>query len=498
MESDVKASRRHVRINGVLASVCWTLIIALSLAWNAYQQRKGVMAFARIQAEANINKDIAFRRWATAHGGVYVRPTDKWPPDKYLTLPDRDVVTTGGMQLSLINPAYMMRQIMEGYAEQYGVKGHITGLSPINPHNVPDAWERRVLESFIMGATHAAETSEIDGKTHLRVMLPMYLEGGCLKCHVDAGSDKAGVQGGVSVSVPLAPFEETAAQELRIALSTHSGIWLIGMAGIVAVSRRARQRDDEREKAQREISELNASLERRVAERTADLERANRELESFSYTISHDLRAPLRAINGFAHLLIEGEGGRLSEEGKRMFGRIVHNSNRLGELIDDVLEYSRAGRIALVKAEVDLDRLARMVALDLFESCPAVAVDIAALPTVQGDETMLRQIFVNLLGNALKFSAGVPQPRVEIGVQEREGRRIYYVRDNGVGLDMNYADKLFGMFQRIHSEAQYPGTGVGLAIVQRLVERHGGEIWAESTPGFGATFYFTLGAENTP
>lgn len=497
MEPAMKSSHQQARLNTALAVVLWTVFIGLSLAWNVYQQRKEVMEFARIQAEANLNKDIAFRRWATEHGGVYVKPSQKWPADKYLTLPDRDVVTTEGKQLTLINPAYMMRQIMEGYAEQYGVKGRITGLQPINPLNVPDEWERRVLEAFAMGATQAVETSEIGGKKHLRVMLPMYLEGGCLKCHAGDGGDRQGVQGGVSVSVPLAPFEEAAAQELRIALATHGGIWLVGVAGILLFSRRARQRVAERERARQEISELNASLERRVAERTADLERANRELEAFSYTVSHDLRAPLRAINGFAHLLIEGEGERLSEEGKRMFGRIVHNSNRLGELIDDVLEYSRAGRIALVPAEVDLELLAHSVAHELLESYSTATIDVAPLPCVQGDLTMLRQVLVNLVGNALKFSAGTPRPRVEVGVQERDGRRAFFVRDNGVGFDMNYVDKLFGMFQRIHSEAQFPGTGVGLAIVQRLVERHGGEVWAESAPGLGATFYFTLGKEKT-
>ncbi len=493
MEESGKAYCRHVRRNATLAVLFWSLCIGASLAWNVYQHRSAVMEFARIQAEANINKDIAFRRWATEHGGVYVRPTEKWPADTYLKHSERDVVTTTGTRLTMINPAYMMRQIMEGYAEQYGVKGHITGLKPINPKNAPDAWERKVLESFALGVTEAAETSEIDGKAHLRMMLPMYLEGGCLKCHEDGGGRVEEVQGGVSISVPLTPFEAAAAQELRIALLSHGGIWLVGLGGILIVSRRARQRVDERERARLEIFGLNASLERRVAERTADLERANRELEAFSYTVSHDLRAPLRAINGFAHLLIEGEGERLSDEGKRMFGRIVHNSNRLGELIDDVLEYSRAGRIALVPARVDLSRLAQTVADEFSESYPQAAIEIASLPAVEGDETMLRQVLMNLVGNALKFSVHVPRPHVEVGMQDKAGERVFFVRDNGVGFDMNYAGKLFGMFQRIHSEAQFPGTGVGLAIVQRLIDRHGGRVWAESAPNQGATFYFTLG-----
>jgi len=483
---------RPIRRNAALAVLFWSSCFALSLFWNQYQQREQTQRLARIQADAHINKDIAFRRWATSHGGVYVRADGRWPADAYLDVPERDVVTKAGTRLTLINPAYMMRQIMDGFAEQYGVRGHVTSLNPINPGNRPDEWERGVLESFAMGATEAIEVGELEGRRHLRVMLPMYMEGGCLNCHRDSGAQVGQIQGGVSTSVPLAPFEATAAQANRISLASHGALWLIGVTGICVVARQARRRVVEREKAKTEIAELNASLERRVGERTADLERANRELEAFSYTVSHDLRAPLRAINGFAHLLLDGEGGRLSDEGKRMFSRIVYNSNRLGELIDDVLEYSRVGRTALVAVRVDLQHMAHAVAADMADSYPAARVEIAALPAVQGDETMLRQVLANLIGNALKFSGKAAQPLVEVGVLEVAGKQAFFVRDNGVGFDMNHAGKLFGMFQRIHPESQFPGTGVGLAIVQRLVERHGGRVWAESQPQRGATFFFTL------
>jgi PAS domain S-box-containing protein len=247
-----------------------------------------------------------------------------------------------------------------------------------------------------------------------------------------------------------------------------------------------------RVEAERRIHELNESLECRVAERTAELERANKELQAFSSTVSHDLRAPLRAINGYSRLLLENEATSLSADGKGLLDRVVANSNKLGTLIEEILEYSRAGQKPLDRAPVDLGKLARAVAEELAGQHPAARVEVASLPLVEGDATMLHQILANLIGNALKFSASRPEPRVEVGCRREEGKEVFFVRDNGAGFDMRYAGRLFGMFQRLHSEKEFPGTGVGLAIVKRLIERHGGRIWAESAPDSGATFHFTL------
>jgi PAS domain S-box-containing protein len=248
----------------------------------------------------------------------------------------------------------------------------------------------------------------------------------------------------------------------------------------------------ERVESERRIREINESLERRVAERTVELERANKELESFSSTVSHDLRAPLRAINGFSRLLLENERAQLSDDGQGMLDRIVANSSKLGALIEEILEYSRAAQKPLHRAPVDLGKLARSIATEMAGDHPAARVDVAALPLVEGDATMLHQVLQNLVGNALKFSAGRSAPRVEVGCSREGDEDVFFVRDNGAGFDMRYADKLFGMFQRMHSESQFPGTGVGLAIVKRLIERHGGRIRAESAPEAGATFYFTV------
>ncbi len=241
-----------------------------------------------------------------------------------------------------------------------------------------------------------------------------------------------------------------------------------------------------------QLRALSATLEQRVAERTAALERANAELESFSYSVSHDLRAPLRALNGYASILAAEEGGKLSPEGRAHLERIARNAVRMGELIDDLLQFSRVGRDELRREKVELAELARTQAAESREGYPAARVTIGPLPTVSADAAMLRQVFANLVGNALKFSSRRSDPHVEIGAAVHEGQQAIYVRDNGEGFDMRYAGKLFGVFQRMHTESEFPGTGVGLAIVKRIVERHGGRVWAEAAPGAGATFYFTL------
>lgn len=242
-----------------------------------------------------------------------------------------------------------------------------------------------------------------------------------------------------------------------------------------------------------EICRLNAGLEARVAERTAALERANKALESFAYSVSHDLQAPLRAIIGYSQIVVEDERARLSEAGRGMLDRVIHNTGRMSELIANILEYSRAGRRPLMTREVDLAALARTVAADLHADYPAAEVRIAELPRIVGDPTMLEQVLQNLIGNALKYSAKQARPQVDVAVQRDGERTVFVVSDNGAGFDMRYADRLFGLFQRLHADSQFPGTGVGLAIVKRLIERHGGEIWAEAEPDRGARFCFTLG-----
>jgi signal transduction histidine kinase len=248
--------------------------------------------------------------------------------------------------------------------------------------------------------------------------------------------------------------------------------------------------------AQRDATEqLNAELERRVTERTAQLEEINKELEAFSYSVSHDLRMPLRHINGYIDLLVKESGGALSQEAQRYLEVVTGASRKMGQLIDDLLSFSRMGRAEMNERSVDLDALVQHVILSLEADTRGrnIAWTISPLPAVKGDSSMLQQAFANLLGNAVKYTRQRDPAQIEIGCSgEQEGQVILFVRDNGVGFEMKYADKLFGVFQRLHRADQFEGTGIGLANVRRIIARHGGRIWAEAAQDRGATFYFTL------
>jgi PAS domain S-box-containing protein len=242
--------------------------------------------------------------------------------------------------------------------------------------------------------------------------------------------------------------------------------------------------------AQEEVRALNASLERRVADRTAELERSMKDMETISYSIAHDLRAPLRSVNGFASLIAEEDADRLSPVGRDMFNRIARSSRNMGQMITDMLELLRVVRVELDAVPVDMKALAQSVAEVLAPDAPQALIGVQDLPPALGDATLLRQVLLNLMDNALKYSRHLDQPSVVVGFDKAQ--RCYFVRDNGLGFDMARAGKLFGLFQRLHAGTDVPGTGVGLAIVARIVERHGGRAWAESQPGQGATFRWTL------
>jgi light-regulated signal transduction histidine kinase (bacteriophytochrome) len=246
----------------------------------------------------------------------------------------------------------------------------------------------------------------------------------------------------------------------------------------------------ERLRAEAQIRHLNEQLKARAQA----LAEANNELESFSFSVSHDLRAPLRVISGYSHILLEDCCDKLGAEDKDGLQAVVAASQRMGELIDDLLQLSGITRSELHRAPVDLSALARSVADELRKANPERSVELLIEPDLitQADARLMRIVLENLLGNAWKFTSQKPVARIEFGRTTRKGAPAYFVRDNGAGFDMAYANKLFGAFQRLHSTTEFPGTGIGLATVQRVIHRHGGQVWAEGEVGRGATFYFRL------
>jgi PAS domain S-box-containing protein len=251
---------------------------------------------------------------------------------------------------------------------------------------------------------------------------------------------------------------------------------------------------NDQKQAETEIHELNGTLEQRVTERTSQLEAANKEMEAFSYSVSHDLRAPLRAINGFAGIVLEEFSSQVPEKGREYLERVRAGGKRMGELIDDLLAFSRLSRQSVNRRTVNSDEIVQNVLEELKPQHEDREIEwqIKDLPSCEGDPVLLKQVWVNLLSNAVKYTRGREPASVEIGCTCENGENIFFVRDNGAGFDMQYSNKLFGVFQRLHRSDEFEGTGVGLAIVRRVVQRHGGRVWAEAAVNRGATFYFTL------
>src|SRR3990172_7823206 len=243
-----------------------------------------------------------------------------------------------------------------------------------------------------------------------------------------------------------------------------------------------------------EISRINEELENRVLQRTAELSAANKELDSFSYSVSHDLRAPLRGIDGFSHILLEDYSDKLDEEGKRLLNLIRGKTQRMGQLIEALLAFSRLVRQQIELTEIAMGELAKVVFDELKANTPQQMMQfkINTLPAARGDRSMIRQVFANLLSNAIKFTRRKENAIIEVNGWVEANENLYYVKDNGVGFDMQYVNKLFGVFQRLHSVEEFEGTGVGLAIVERIIRRHGGRVWAEGKVDESATFYFTI------
>lgn len=480
----------RVRRYTFLALAVWTVLLALSLGWNITKQREITQELATNTARANFNKDMAYRLWASSHGGVYVEPTEKTPPSPWMAhLPDRDLITTDGRMLTLMNPAYMLREMMQDYGDLYGIKGRIVGIVTLNPANTADPWEADGIRQFSAGTRQEIlEVADIDGAPYLRLLRPFRMEPSCQKCHGHLGFQDGEVRGAIGVSVPLAPYRASEAGVVVTMAASHAILWLLGGIAIILIAFRSHSRQMAAERLTQALRDKNEALQR-----------SNDDLEAYAYVASHDLREPLRNVTSFSTLLARRLGGRLDEEEEEIIRIVGDAASRMDGLVRGLLEVSRVGRDAQPPQPVSLARVVDSACSSLqrqMEESEASFHLLAPLPQVQGNEDELYRLFLNLFANALRYK-GSPPLRVIIDcAPEAPGDWRITVADNGIGIEPGhgYEERIFGLFQRLHQRDAYGGgTGIGLPICRKIVTRHGGRIWAESDgPGKGTRFILTL------
>ena len=513
MNSLKKADNESIRIRyyaGALI-VVWSVIVSASLIWNGSQQKQTTLSMARIQARVAHQKDVTYRRWSAKHGGVYVPVSEETIPNPYLGTPERDITTPSGSSLTLMNPAYMTRQVHELAEKAYGIHGHITSLNPIRPENAPDPWESKALKAFESETEEVSSIEEMGGKVYMRLMRPLLTEKSCLKCHSAQGYKAGDVRGGISVSIPMAPLWTIERSHMLTLSVAHGLIWLIGLLGIGVGTRRLGHQIDQRkrteEKLNQTLAELvdsNADLEKK----TAELEQANTQLQEldrlksvFIASMSHELRTPLNSIIGFTGIILQGLPGPLNEKQTRQLNMVRDSADHLLNLINDILDISKieAGEVEIV---VDPFNMREVVKKAVRTVAPLAEKKGLMIKTEVGpgvgrivsDQRRVEQVLINLVNNAVKFTE---KGEVLIECQLNDDWLVTRVVDTGIGIKPEDMGRLFEAFQQVDTglARQHEGTGLGLSICEKLVELLGGEIRAESEWGVGSTFTFMLPRE---
>lgn len=488
---------------GLPQIAAWTLMLGIMLGLTLYVHHQDILKEALLDARNYYRLNYHYRAWNAGIGGLYA-PVEKVAPNPYLALPGRDITTDDQRRLTLVNPAYMSRMVFERirYDSATPIIIKLTSLKPLNPVNTPDAWEREALMAFERtGSPDKFQVITLNDAPYMRYISRFVTEKNCLVCHASQGYKQGDIRGGISVAIPLTPYFIAEARTGQTITGGYLLLWVSGGTVLAMVSRKRHEQTSaleaevvERQIAQDEVIKLNAELEQRVHERTTQLKETINELEAFSYSVSHDLRAPLRSIDGFSKALLEDNIDRLDQQGQDYLRRVRAASQRMAGLIDDLLKLSRVTSGEMKRESIVLSAMARSVAEELRRTEPDREVEFVIQDALDdlGDPQLLQVVLENLLGNAWKFTAQHGSARIEFGISTADGKREYFVRDDGAGFDMTYAGRLFVPFQRLHDFNEFPGTGIGLSIVQRIIRRHGGDIRAEGALERGATIYFTL------
>lgn len=459
------------------AVLAWTLLCFLSAYWNIDTEKNKTLDLAEKEALTVFNKDQAIRFWATDHEGVYVPVTKSTTPNRYLShIRERDLVTPTGRQLTLMNPAYMLRQVMNHYASLYSAKGHITSINTLNPINKPDKWEVNALQRFDHGEKEVTEVVLIGDKHYLRFMRPMYTKAGCLKCHAHQGYKLGDVRGGVSVSIPLAPYLELEKKSTLKLYFSHLVFLLSGLSVIFFFYFRSKQHIIERNETAQTILEQSEKI------------------KFFTYSVVHDLKSPIIALHGLTNLLKKNYQDTLDEKGKQYCANIASSAEKLNSFVGQLNEYISTKEHPLAIQEIDVSEICRDIREEFSSqlrerniSWTAPAPDTI----IRADRTALVRILRNFIDNALKYG-GKNLSRIGVAYKDSEGLHTLCVSNDGNLILPDVYQQLFIQFKRDCEDVNVAGTGLGLAIVKELVELHGGRVWGESDNDSETTFCFTI------
>ena len=482
------------------AGVAWTVLMGGSLAWNLHRAHLAILDLAVVEARATFSKDLVYRRWNAGQGGVYVVASAHTPPNPWLAgVPGRDVVTTDGRHLTLVNPAYMTRQVHELAAQDFGTRGHIASLKPLRPENRPDAWEAAALRRFEAGAAEVVEEADLEGDSSLRFMGRLVTEARCLKCHAQQGYQVGDVRGGISVAVPLAPFLEAERRQAASLAGWHGLIWLLGLAGLVFGGRRLSERVAEREAALRALHEAEQQLAR------------SRRLEAVGQLaggLAHDLNNVLAPILSYAGLALEELPA--GSETHRDLVEVVEAAQRARDLVRRLLAFARRQPVEVVA--LDLSEVTASLGpmlRDVLGRRAELALELAeGLPAVEADRGQLETVLVNLAANARDAMPSGGTVRFATAREELDAARaaalevrpgphvLLSVTDTGAGMTPEVLAHAFEPFFTTKEVGQ--GAGLGLASVHGVVRQHGGAVAVESAPGRGTTLRVWLPAGPRP
>lgn len=468
---------RSLRWSAVLAILAWSGLCFLSGYFYVAQEKGRTLELARKEAVTVFNKDKAFRYWGTSHGGVYVPVTEKNPPNPALShIPERDIVTPSGRQLTLLNPAYMMRQIMAQYEQLYAVKGHLTSLNVMNEDNAPDEWERDALNKFEHGVPEVFETVVAGGQLWLKLLRPMTTKPACLICHAEQGYTVGDIRGAVGVTVAMDPYLVMEAKALRVIYVSHVSFWALGLLIVGLSFLHGKKRIVERAEVQQVLED---SFEK---------------IKLFAYSVSHDLKNPVVSIHGLTKSLEKRYGELLDERGGRYCRQIIRSAEQITKLVEQINIY-----ISTKEHPIDVEKIDPK---DIFaqvrqEQGAVLSERVIAwrepevIPEVSADRLALLRVFRNFVDNALKYG-GEGLTHVEIDYEDTPSYHVFSVHNDGSSLGGDSCQKVFELFARDVTSQNVSGSGLGLAIVKEIAELHKGKVWSESLGDNGVTFYFAI------